>query len=356
MSNGNNLIIGQDNSSESTTRLSRFGEDTDSLQLYIVNEGDSLRADSFLGTAVEGQNLGLFGTGLKGTSRTGPGALGRSSTGPGVRGTTEQAATNLQDGIGVHGIGRNGATGVLGITEGADPKTGIGGAGVHGVGPVPGFAGLFDGQVRIGGTLAVAGSAFVNDTLFAGTIEAQSKLFRIDHPLDPANKYLTHTVVESSDMKNVYDGVVSVDANGEASVELPEWFEALNRDFRYQLTAIGAPGPNLYIAQEVSHNQFKIGGGAAGMKVSWQVTGIRKDNWAEAHRNAVEQEKPTDERGLYLHPELYGESEERRIVRGGLQSSLQIEEQQRQMEEHKHWIEADGAEVEVIFSQQKQPI
>ncbi len=44
-------------------------------------------------------------------------------------------------------------------------------------------------------------------------------------------------------MLNVYNGNTLLDINGESVVELPDWFEALNMDYRYQLTAIGAPGP-----------------------------------------------------------------------------------------------------------------
>ena len=111
-------------------------------------------------------------------------------------------------------------------------------------------------------------------------------------------------------MKNLYDGIVTLDANGQAWAELPEWFEALNRDCRYQLTAIGAPGPDLYIAQEISDSRFQIAGGKPGMKVSWQVTGIRQDAYAEAYPMSVELEKPADERGTYLHPAAYGLPEE----------------------------------------------
>jgi hypothetical protein len=139
---------------------------------------------------------------------------------------------------------------------------------------------------------------------------------------------------ESSDMKNVYDGVVALDDKGEAMIDLPDWFGILNKDFRYQLTSIGAPGPNLYIAEEISdattntkynksssnknknknnNSRFKIAGGTSGMKVSWQVTGIRRDPWANAHRIEVEEDKPTKERGYYLHPELYGQPEENGI-------------------------------------------
>ena len=158
------------------------------------------------------------------------------------------------------------------------------------------YAAEFDGPVSVSGTLTKPGGSF-----------------KIDHPLDPANKYLSHSFVESPDMKNVYDGVVTLDARGEATVSLPQWFEALNKDFRYQLTAIGAPGPSLYIAAEVSGNSFKIAGGAAGGKVSWQVTGIRHDAWANAHRIPVEEMKPEAERGFYMAPELFGQSQEKNV-------------------------------------------
>ena len=114
-------------------------------------------------------------------------------------------------------------------------------------------------------------------------------------------------------MMNVYNGVIRLDAKGQAWVRLPDYFEALNRDFRYQLTAIGAPGPNLYIALEVSGNRFKIAGGRPGGRVSWQVTGIRQDAYAQANPIAVEEAKPAEERGVYLHPELYGQPDARRV-------------------------------------------
>jgi hypothetical protein len=105
-------------------------------------------------------------------------------------------------------------------------------------------------------------------------------------------------------MKNVYDGVVELDENGEATVTMPEWFEALNRDFRYQLTSMGVYSP-LYIADEITDNHFKISGGKPDQKVSWQVTGIRKDAYAEKHRIPVEESKPAADRGRYLHPEAF---------------------------------------------------
>ena len=95
-------------------------------------------------------------------------------------------------------------------------------------------------------------------------------------------------------MMNIYNGVATLSRHGEAVVKLPEWFDALNRDFRYQLTCIGGFAP-VYIAGEVSGNEFKIGGGRPGMKVSWQVTGIRKDAFANEHRIPVEENKPSVE-------------------------------------------------------------
>jgi len=141
-----------------------------------------------------------------------------------------------------------------------------------------------------------------------------TKNFKIDHPLDPATKYLRHSCIESSEMLNIYSGVAKLNSSGEAQITLPEWFDVLNRDFRYQLTAIGASMPGLYIAEEIQDNCFKIAGGKAGKKVSWQVTGVRNDAYAKAHPLQVEEEKPAEECGYYLHPELYGQPEEKSIL------------------------------------------
>ena len=150
------------------------------------------------------------------------------------------------------------------------------------------------------------------DLHVSGSIVKSTSSFKIDHPIDPANKYLFHSIVESPDMMNIYNGNVVLDANGEAVVELPDWFEALNMDFRYQLTCIGGFA-DVYISEEVHDNQFKVAGGDPGLKVSWQVTGIRHDPYAEANRIQVEVEKTGDERGTYLNPELYGLSIESRV-------------------------------------------
>lgn len=144
------------------------------------------------------------------------------------------------------------------------------------------------------------------DISITGNLAKGSGSFKIDHPLDPENKFLSHSFVESPDMMNIYNGNVVLDEAGSAWVELPDWFEALNKEFRYQLTCIGGFA-QVYIAEEIVDGRFKIAGGSEGLKVSWQVTGVRNDPFAETNRIQVEEEKPMDQRGTYLHPNAYGQ-------------------------------------------------
>lgn len=153
------------------------------------------------------------------------------------------------------------------------------------------WAGYFSGNVNVTGTISKGGGSF-----------------KIDHPLDPQNKYLYHSFVESPDMMNIYNGNVITDASGYAIVTLPDWFEALNKDFRYQLTVIGDFAQAI-IAQKIQNNQFTIRTDKPNVEVSWQVTGIRKDPFAEKNRIPVEEYKQGDDRGKYLYPEAYGQPE-----------------------------------------------
>jgi len=157
-----------------------------------------------------------------------------------------------------------------------------------------GYAGYFPGDVYISYLSKGGGS------------------FKIDHPLEPENKYLYHSFVESPDMMNVYNGNIILDSNGDAQVELPDWFESLNKDFRYQLTCVGGFAP-VYVSEEVSNSMFKIAGGDPGMKISWQVTGIRQDPFANEHRIKVEVEKSSKEKGHYLHYKEYNQPIENSI-------------------------------------------
>jgi hypothetical protein len=266
----------------------------------ISADGDGVQAYSYRSDTSGVYGRSTSGTGVYGHSDIRPGVVGVSADGDGVQCYSYRSD---KDRSGVYGYSTSG-TGVYGHSDSGDGVVGI---------STSGYAAYLDGKVFIRGPL----------TKPAGQ-------FKIDHPLDPANKYLSHSFVESPDMKNVYDGIVILDDKGEAKVDLPDWFSALNKDFRYQLTAIGAPGPNLYIAEEISdtttttnytsssnnsnnNSRFKIAGGTSAMKVSWQVTGIRKDPFANAHRIQVEGEKPDKERGYYLHPDLYSQPEEKGI-------------------------------------------
>jgi len=149
-----------------------------------------------------------------------------------------------------------------------------------------------DGDVEVTGMLSKGGGSF-----------------KIDHPLDPENKYLFHSFVESPDMMNIYNGNVTTDDDGYAVIELPAWFEALNRDFRYQLTAMGQFAQAM-VAEEVRSNRFAIRTDKPNVRVSWQVTGIRQDDFANTNRIAVEEDKPAYARGSYLHPAAHGQSQE----------------------------------------------
>ena len=137
-----------------------------------------------------------------------------------------------------------------------------------------------------------------------GNITKGGGSFKIDHPLDPENKYLYHSFVESPDMMNIYNGNVTTDDFGQAVVELPDWFDALNRDFRYQLTCIGTFAQAI-VREKIQGNRFTIATSEPNVEVSWQVTGIRHDPYAEKNRIAVEEDKPASERGKLLHPDAW---------------------------------------------------
>jgi len=155
---------------------------------------------------------------------------------------------------------------------------------------------------------------FHGSVVVSGQLSKSSGSFRIDHPLDPANKYLYHSFVESPDMMNIYNGNIVTDDQGYAVVIMPDWFEALNREFRYQLTVLDEEDSDTFVqakvVRKIDGNEFALRTSEPNVEVSWQVTGVRKDAWAEAHRIPVEEEKPRHERGKYTHPALFGQPEE----------------------------------------------
>jgi hypothetical protein len=158
--------------------------------------------------------------------------------------------------------------------------------------------------VANGGSVRMDNNGTVHAT--GGFVTGSAVQSRMDHPLDPSGKYLYHASIESSEMLNLYTGNTVLDADGSAAVSLPDWFTALNEDFRYQLTPIGGFA-QLYIAEKITGNQFRIAGGRAGLEVSWLVTGVRRDAYAKMHPLVVESDKQGEERGHYLHPDAFGQ-------------------------------------------------
>lgn len=250
--------------------------------VVMGGRGEFRGGDGLDATGGIGVGIGVVGNGggwYQGFQAGGVGVIGMGGTG---------GPDSFGDGSGVVANGGSSLNGEP-AGDGIDAYPGTGGSGSP-------YAGSFNGNVNVSGIL----TSTVKD-------------FRIDHPLDPANKYLYHSSVESSEMMNMYTGNATLDASGEATVQLPAWFQTENADFRYQLTAIGAPAPGLYVAQEIQNSSFGIAGGQAGMKVSWQVTAVRQDAYAKAHPLAVEVDKPANERGYFIHPELYGAPAEKSI-------------------------------------------
>lgn len=290
---GDALRIGQANYGGSAgTRLSA----TSSGGAFWVTQngfGSGVRGDSAdgHGGVFTTQNVNRYGVLAQGTAGSGLGAAVRAEGGVNIG----------VDADGAWGVNARGSSvAVRAISPGS--------WGVYAEGPAIGLSAWSGAGIGVKGeSNSSYGGYFIGPVHVTGTLTKGGGAFRIDHPLDPANRLLQHSFVESPDMKNVYDGVVATDARGEATVELPEWFEALNRDVRYQLTAVGAAMPELHVKTRLAKGRFVIGGAAPGEDVSWQVTGIRRDAWAEAHRIEVELDKTGDQKGKYLHPVEHGQ-------------------------------------------------
>jgi hypothetical protein len=229
----------------------------------------------------------------------GNGLVANGGDGASIPGTGVIANGGFGVGTGV------GGTGILATGVGEPNGDGSGGGFVGG-----NFGGFGDG-IDVSAGSGLAGN-FTGNLNVTGSITAGVKDFKIDHPLDPGNKYLVHASVESSEMMNIYTGNVTTDADGNAAVRLPEWFEALNSDFRYQLTVIGQFAQAI-VGREIQNHEFSIRTNAPNVKVSWQVTAVRHDAFAKAHPLVVEEEKDARLKGFYIHPDLYGAAAEKQV-------------------------------------------
>ncbi|MEM4168183.1 MAG: hypothetical protein QXW98_07040 [Candidatus Caldarchaeum sp.] len=254
-----------------------------------------------LTTSTTGETIGVVGISR---SSGGTGVFGWASATAGLtygiegwsdsdtgRGVFGWALSNTGSGIGVEGWS-NGNSEAIGVRGWARALTGT----TYGV---VGISDSFDGY----------GVFSMGDSAATGL-----KAFRIDHPLNPETHYLNHFCAEAPEPYNIYSGIVQLNERGEAWVQLPDYFEAINRDPRYVLTAVGAPMPNLHVAVEIQNNRFKIAGGAPNAKVSWEVKAVRNDRYVQQRGFRTVEEKPQEHQGRYLHPELYGQPRERGIL------------------------------------------
>jgi hypothetical protein len=311
-SSGGTGVLGQ-----STDHIGVAGESSNGYGVY----GDSAYAYGVYGVS-------SYSSGVLGSSYSDDGVSGYSDSSFGVSGISGGSSNfgvyGESGGGGVEGVGDIGSgvagssvsgAGVYGQSTSSFGVHGLTGAsyGVYGEGGNVGV--VAHNTTATGGNFAYLGAGCCAADLYGnvavhGTFTKTAGSFKIDDPIDPANKYLSHSFVESPDMKNIYDGIAITDDSGIADVTLPDWFSALNKDFRYQLTVIGVFAQAI-IEQEIADNHFRIRTNQPNVKVSWQVTGIRHDPYAEAHRIPVEEDKPAAEKGSYSFPELYGQPAEK---------------------------------------------
>ncbi|MBS1778015.1 MAG: hypothetical protein JST70_01735 [Bacteroidetes bacterium] len=272
-STGTGLYAISNTGNAANIAISNTASSANALVVSTNGTGKAISATAASGNVIKA----TLGSSASSTVATAGSIYGESNAGIGVIGVSSSQN-------GMYGLSTvNSAAGVAAVS------TASGGYGVWAVNTASGTAGYFQGNVNI-----------------TGSISKSSGTFKIDDPIDPENKYLYHSFVESPDMMNVYNGNITTDASGNATVSLPAYFGALNKDFRYQLTVIGVFAQAI-INREISNNQFSIKTDKPNVKVSWQVTGIRKDPYANAHRVVEEVEKEAPNKGKYLHPVEYGQ-------------------------------------------------
>ncbi len=265
------------------------------------------------GAGVWGQNYHSTGSG-NGSGVVGDGNIGvwgQTSDGPaGVKGVNART----DGGHGVWGVGVNGVVGESSYTDGygvwgsnaatSDPGIGAAGVGVTGVAGQSTNLNLSYGVYSFDDA-GIYNNLDVGNNFYAGG----TKSFRIDNPNNPEYKFLVHFSIESNEILNVYRGKAILDNNGEAIVELPDYFMKINTNFSYNLTPIGAPAPGLYIKQKIENGRFVIAGGTPGQEIDWVVYAERNDKYLQAHPELRETQpdKTGKYKGKYVHPELWGQ-------------------------------------------------
>ena len=299
---GSPLILGQTNyAGSSATRLNATSSGG-AFWMTQNGSGSGVRGESWNGTGgvflthhpdrqgLLAQQLGAFGSGaaLRAEGGANTGVSGTSTDYFGVLGTSSNS-------IGVRGF----STGDYGVYGSSSSSVGVRGYSSSGYG-VSGYSGSSHAGHFVGTCYATSFTTVSSPTV------------RLDHPLVPATKVLAHAAVVSDEAATLYSGTVTTDADGQATVSLPDWLEALNTELRYQLTPIGAAAPGLYVKAKLRDGAFSIAGASPGQEISWQLTGVRRDAYAAAHPLVVESRKTGNEKGRYLttlelgQPEIKG--------------------------------------------------
>src|SRR5262245_45761357 len=351
MSDGSDLILGSNNNAQSQTSLNRtgFGDDTPGLYGLQVQalDGNAVGGVSGVGFGLEG--ISTSGTGVHGKSTNDDGVWGESTSRNGVGGGSNSGTGVLGasfQGVGVEGVSFGAGAGVTGavVAQGSGPgvvglsNTSFGVRGQSGaaillppVGGGPqfqkcGVQGSSDDGTGVRGDSAhrvgVRGRSFAGDGVFGSCgdqpggprtkgngIHGQAPRPSPDGQQGPfagrfdgdvkitGHLYVGNTLVAHPKLMQaplaVASGLVNLDRNGEAVVTLPKGLGELHSDFRYQLTAVGGPAPNLHVARQVRGDKFKIAGGTSRLKVSWQIAGELKDRRLRIEHAA---EEPFDQK------------------------------------------------------------
>ena len=275
------------------------------------NAANQPSSTSTAGLAIKGVSTGNFGVGVFGRGPS-AGVYGFSDAtgGVGIYGATSGGSGSTSSGVRGDGNGA-GTTAVSGFNNLGTALYGQTSSGTaifasNGQSNVSGFAGDFRGRVQILGNLSVVGN-----------LTKSSGSFKIDHPMDPENKYLSHSFVESPDMMNIYNGTIITDDRGYATITLPAYFESLNVDYRYQLTVIdrvdSADFVQAKVVKPVTANAFMVRTSSPKVEVSWQVTGVRNDAFARTKPITIEADKEPENKGKYLNPAAFGAPSEKGI-------------------------------------------
>jgi len=275
-------------------------------------------------SAASGVNYGVWG---ESASSTGTGVHGFASANAGATfGVHGRTASNSGWGVYGQATNLNGVT--FGVRGNSSSSTGTGVSGTAIRTGVSGFASSPTGDGVFGHATSTTG---VNIGVYGATSSPSgwgvlsfgnmggngTKSFRIDHPIDPENKYLLHYSTESPVPQNFYVGNVVTDGNGYAWVELPDYFSEINVNFKYQLTIVDDADSNAFVQAKVSKkirdNRFQVRTNAPNVEISWRVDADRNDLYVRNRPPREVVDKEGREKGTYQYPEFYGQPPEKGV-------------------------------------------